>query len=208
MGNVEKGKRAHLSGKIGNMVFFSRNGKQLFRKHVVPHNPQTPAQSAHRAKFALASRVLKPLFAAIKQGHGQTSLHYGSLCGRVMREVITGESPNLRVNYSRLTIAEGALTPPHNVSFHFDSLTRQVRITWDSTLPSEEDVGSPTDQVTIVCFHEAASPAVRTHLAGKRFTGESRFQLPEGWDLTGLHCWIYFTSYNGVQHSQSIYVDR
>lgn len=208
MGYVEKGKRKHLSGKMGNMVFFSRNGKQLFRSYVVPRNPQTPAQIANRKKFTLASKIVSPLFDAMKRGHSHTKVLFGSLCGRVMREVITGESPNFRVNYSRLTIAEGALTPPRNVSFHFDSLTRQVRITWDSTLTLEEDVGSPADQVTIVCFHESASPAVRTHLAGKRSTGESRFQLPEEWDPTHLHCWIYFTSYNGVQHSQSIYVDR
>lgn len=40
-----------FSKKMGNLVFFERNGVLVVREHVVPRDPKTPAQRAVRAAF-------------------------------------------------------------------------------------------------------------------------------------------------------------
>jgi len=46
-------------GKIGNVVFFKRNGKQLARIKTVPANPKSPKQIAIRENLAGLSRIFK-----------------------------------------------------------------------------------------------------------------------------------------------------
>lgn len=50
-----------LSGKIGNVVVYERNGKQIVRSNPKQRDPKTPAQLAHRLKFSLANKGLSPL---------------------------------------------------------------------------------------------------------------------------------------------------
>lgn len=40
-----------LHGRIGNIVFYYRHGKQCVRTHVIPRNPDTEAQRAVRGLF-------------------------------------------------------------------------------------------------------------------------------------------------------------
>ncbi len=41
-----------LRKKIGNIVFYVRDGKQFARIHVIPKNPDTPAQRKRRITFS------------------------------------------------------------------------------------------------------------------------------------------------------------
>jgi hypothetical protein len=45
-----------ISGKIGNVVFYLRQGCQCVRAHVIPRNPDTEAQRFVRRSFAEAVR--------------------------------------------------------------------------------------------------------------------------------------------------------
>ncbi len=45
-----------ISGRIGNVVFYTRSGKQCVRTHVIPRNPDTEAQRAVRRSFGNAVR--------------------------------------------------------------------------------------------------------------------------------------------------------
>ena len=206
MGILKKRKGAVLSGKMGEIVFFWRRGKQLFRSRVVPHNPKTPAQTAHREKFGLASQIVSGLFDAMKHGHPDPAIGFGTLCGRVYHQAIIGEHPHLAVDYSKVQIAEGPLSPPRDVRLHWNRFTREVRITWNGALAADAEEGSPTDQASVVCQNNLFPRNVRTHLGGRRSTGETTFPLPVGWDHGLTHYWLYFTSHDGTQHSGSVYV--
>jgi hypothetical protein len=50
-----------ISGKIGNVVFYTRLGTQCVRAHVVPRNPDTQAQRAVRRSFGDAVRSWQSL---------------------------------------------------------------------------------------------------------------------------------------------------
>lgn len=206
MGIVDNKEEGVLSGKSGDKVFFWRNGKQLFRTYVKPVNPQTPRQTEHRMKFALASKAVSPLYGAMKRGHPDPGTNFYSLCGRVLREAITGEYPNFSIDYSKIQIAEGRLQKPPHVVPGYNSQTREVHFTWDNSLGADLGPGSPADKASIVCLHETAHAEVRTHIAGTRAAGEDTFPLPAGWEIENSHFWLYFTSHDGKENSGSVYV--
>ena len=206
MGIVDHRKGGILSGKSGDKVFFWRNGKQLFRTYVKPVNPQTPRQTEHRAKFAWASKVVSPLYGAMKRGHPDPGINFYSLCGRVLREAITGEYTNFSIDYSKIHIAEGRLQKPHPIIFRYETLAREVHFTWDNSLSGDPVFGSPTDKVSIVCFHETPKKEVRTFVSGTRNAGGVTFTLPDGWEIENTHFWLYLASHDGKEHSGSAYV--
>jgi hypothetical protein len=50
-----------ISGRIGNVVFYCRYGKQCVRVHVIPRNPDTEAQRIVRRAFGDAVRAWQSL---------------------------------------------------------------------------------------------------------------------------------------------------
>ena len=50
-----------VSGRLGDRVFYTRNGKIRSRRHVIPRNPRTRKQQAGRSRFAGAVRAWREL---------------------------------------------------------------------------------------------------------------------------------------------------
>ncbi|HOO70838.1 MAG TPA: hypothetical protein PK926_03675 [Spirochaetota bacterium] len=50
-----------ISGTIGRMVFYHRNGRVIARRWVMPPNPDTPAQRKNRSRFKEAMSAWKAL---------------------------------------------------------------------------------------------------------------------------------------------------
>ncbi|MBP7582581.1 MAG: hypothetical protein KBA61_01025 [Spirochaetes bacterium] len=50
-----------VSGRLGDSVFYTRNGKIRSRRHVIPSNPRTRKQQAGRSRFAGAVRAWRML---------------------------------------------------------------------------------------------------------------------------------------------------
>lgn len=62
MGNVKQGILGGISGKVGNVVGFRRNGKDLLRVRAASVNDaHTPKQVKQRKKVMLIMDFLKPL---------------------------------------------------------------------------------------------------------------------------------------------------
>ena len=57
---------------IGNLVFYTRDGKQFVRKKSeLIRNPRTPAQMLHRRKFGFLSSIAKEIIQALLLGNPQ-----------------------------------------------------------------------------------------------------------------------------------------
>lgn len=207
MGILEKKQGDRLSGRLGDVVYFWRNGKQLYRSYVEPVNPKTAAQKAQRTKLSVASTLVSHLYGAIKHGHRNTFITFGTICGRVMREAITGGSPHFAIDYSKIRIAEGPLQKPLHILASYDPETREMRFIWDSSLVDFPMRGRLSDRINIVSFLEKPQPEVKTHIVGSRGDREATFMLPEGWDPHNTHFWLYVSSLDGEEHSESEYVE-
>jgi hypothetical protein len=48
-------------GRIGDVVFYKRNGRFFSRRYVIPRNPKTPAQMRQRERFRRAHEAWKLL---------------------------------------------------------------------------------------------------------------------------------------------------
>lgn len=70
MGKSKPGLFTPVTGKVGGVVYYYRNGKQTQRLLVTPSNPKTTAQQATRLKMAFAGRLSRVVPAAALEGFG------------------------------------------------------------------------------------------------------------------------------------------
>jgi len=65
-----------VSGRLGDRVFYTRNGKIRSRRQVIPHNPRTRKQQAGRSRFADAVRAWRMLHAEARADWRRRAARY------------------------------------------------------------------------------------------------------------------------------------
>ncbi len=193
------------SGKIGDIVTFERNGTQVIREYVIPKDPKSPAQLAQRMKLELANKGLSPLKFIIRRGHIGNSKAYRSSISKTMKGCIIGTYPNLTLDYSKVKLAEGKLQLPENALIRFDNKTNTINLTWRSSLTFSDQPGRSDDKVNIFYLNEKLLDANQISNTPIRSDGKASFKLPDNWEIADTHFWIYLTSYDLLQNSNSLY---
>lgn len=205
MGNIDLSKMG-FSGKMGHIVAYVVNGKQRFRTFSEPRNPKTPKQTAHRSRFGFVSSKMSPLFKQIKIGHKDNNLNFGTVCGRVNREAVVGQSPNLSLDYSKIKIAEGKLQKPTYANVKVDGKTNIANVKWNTEIDPNSKYGSENDNVSIVCFNETVPLEIFRYNKIKRNSGSATIELPKHWNASETHFWLYVSSWDMRLNSDSVYI--
>lgn len=207
MGTIDLSKLTGLSGRIGPIVtYITKGGKQAFRVYVKPNNPRSPKQVAHRAKFALVNRALSPLNKVIKRGYRHDKNAYRTLISKAFREAVTGDYPHFSVDFSKIQIAVGKLQLPADIRLRFDRLSGMATFSWNPHLAWPSQPGSDNDRVHIVYFNTGNPLEVKTFSRGTRADGEASVELSGERQPDITHFWIYFTSHDLQDNSNSIYL--
>ncbi|WP_313381944.1 DUF6266 family protein [Proteiniphilum saccharofermentans] len=207
MGTIDFSKLFGISGKIGPLVaYVTKDGKQVFRSYTKPRNPKTPKQTEQRARFALVNKGLSPLHKIIKQGHPGDENVYRKLVGKACREAVVGTYPDLRLDYSQIQIAVGRLQLPADINLHFESLSHTATFSWNTQLVYPSQAGSDNDRMNIVCFDSAHPAEMKTFYQYTRATGKAVISLDGDWQPSTTHFWIFLTSYDMRDISNSVYI--
>jgi len=207
MGTIDFSKLFGISGKIGPVVaYVTKDGKQVFRSYTKPRNPKTPKQMEQRAKFALVNKGLSPLHKIIKQGHPGDENVYRKLVGKACREAVTGTYPDLRLDYSQIPLAVGRLQLPVDINLHIDTQSHTTTFSWNSQLVYPSQPGSDNDKMNIVCFDSDHSAEVKTFSRCTRAAGKAVISLDADWQPFRTHFWIYLTSHDMQDISNSVYI--
>lgn len=230
MGKIDLNKMG-LSGKIGPIIaYVTKSGKQVFKRYTVPKDPKTPKQIASRMRFGLANSAASPLNEAIKRGFINRHNAYRKTVSDVLKYAIMGEYPNYSVDYSKIKIAEGELQRLAGVAMTIEEVSATVTFSWDPQLIGSSNSGHSDDQVNIVCLNEEIQKAKSYVNRAKRSDGKAIIDLNKligintacnitnssdnnispynsvGNNTEALHFWLYFTSPDQKQNSDSVYV--
>lgn len=195
------------SGKIGPVIVYDRYGEEIVRKHVIPKDPQTEAQLAQRMKLSLANKGLAPLRDVIKVGYQGNSKAFNMLIKQTMKEFITGEYPDLSIDYSRIKIAEGKLRLPDNIAYEGDEETNCINISWSTDNTSMPKINKGSDRINLICLNRSSLATHKFYNIAQRKAGTAQISLPENRQIKDYHFWIYLTSHDWQDNSESWYLD-
>ncbi|MBF6597904.1 MAG: hypothetical protein ITF98_06720 [Fermentimonas sp.] len=204
------------SGKIGPVVVYTtKYGTEVLRKHVIPKDPKSPKQLAYRMKFTLVSSSISPFSKIIKDGYNQKRGAYRAVISNALREAIESEYPNFRFNYSKIQLTEGKLKLPSKIEASIQN--NSLIITWNPQTKGQPALNRSDDKVNIICLDESTNEVFVKYNAAKRGDGEVNIDIYNFLKRDGesqtinsekLHFWLYLSSKYGEDNSGSGYVDR
>src|SRR5690554_745405 len=112
MAIIKKGINGAFSGTVGNTVGSSWRQIDYIKSLPKPSTkPASPAQIAQRAKFALAVSFLRPIKPLLDLGFSDKTqgrqTGYNRALQAMMNNAISGEYPDLSVDFAEVVVARG-----------------------------------------------------------------------------------------------------
>lgn len=195
MGKIKNGLLGPVSGKVGNVVGSSWKGVDYLR--MLPasvSNPRTPAQLRQRAGFLLVVRFLRPLLDLIKVGYSTYARRmsaYNAATSYVLRHALSGEFPDLHLDYARVLLSRGNLRGLTEVQIQ-SAASLQLTLQWENNAFMGNAL--PYDKVAVVVYNPAKADAFYAMDAALRADATLTISLPAAYLGDQVHVWVLLTA--------------
>jgi hypothetical protein len=101
-----------IQGKLGDLVYYRRKGKNFVRKVSRRNNNPTQLQLEHQAKFVLMGKILQPLNDFLKityKIHNRNKTAYQKAFSENYHAALTGSYPSYSIDFRKLRLGNGTL---------------------------------------------------------------------------------------------------
>ena len=203
MGHIRKGILGGFSGKVGTVV--GASWKQTMYMRSLPKNindPKTLAQRRQRVKFALVIALLRPLTAVLRVGWKRYATHqtaFNAATAYTFANAITGTFPNLQIDYKKVMISRGNLTPIQPPTLKGSG--GKITIAWKDN--SGIGNAKPTDKLLLALINPVKNEVITRYDETERSEESFAIDLPH-WTGNRVHIYIGFASDDGKEVSDSI----
>jgi len=202
MGHIRKGILGGFSGKVGSVIGASWKRTMYMRSLPKKTNSQTLAQRTQRAKFALVINLLRPLTAVLRIGWKRYANHqsaYNAATAYTLANAITGEFPDIQIDYKKVMIARGSLTqiPAPTLKGSGGKIT----IAWKDN--SGIGNAKPTDKLLLALINPTKNEVITRYDETERAEEEFAIDLPH-WIGNRIHIYMAFAAEDGKDVSDSI----
>ena len=146
--------------------------------------------------------MLRPFYPVFKNNFGgNQGIRYA--INKAFKDAIVGEYPDYNIDLANLVFSEGVIDKAANTQ-----LTKtpegKVKIVWDPTVLLNSGAD---DQLYFVFYNENSNQALTITPETTRSNGSISVDIPAIWNGATIHCWMYFTSVDGIHYSNSQYVN-
>lgn len=194
----------NLTGKLGNMVGFVREGKNLLRVKSRRTAPPTEKELLNRYIFRLVQDWVTPLNPFVKLGFRNYSIKVsGANAAKslIYREALHKDGYNSSIDASLVKLSSGTVSLPETLQAQITG-EAEVEFSWD---PSVDLNGSPRDRIMMLAYHTERRLAEYELSGAKRNQGSDRLPLTHALPGT-YHLYAAFISENGEEQSESRYL--
>lgn len=196
MATMVNGLWGGISGRIGNVVGATRNGRCYLRS--IPagtknSKSESAQQAAQRSRFSVTLAFLKSLTDFVRIGFQAESEGMKSAFNAAMsynvRHAVKGASPEFEIDYPNVLVSSGMLGA---CSVMQGSIGGGVlSVVWDI---AENDASCGADQAMVVAYNQLKRSAVYDLHAGKRSGGSAQLVLPQQWQGDEVEVYLSFMS--------------
>lgn len=206
MGILRGGIAGLMTGRVGDMVFYVLNGKQVVRMVGKSAKAPTEKQLTARMQMAVVSGFLKHLVEYLNVGFGPDVIDDENAYNAAMRynrkHALSGVYPDIFLDYSKVLVSKGDL--PGAAGAVVELLSDGLHFTW--TNPAELPYPRGNDQVMLLAYFPSLNSAIYLLEAGSREEGVALLPVPS--DLLAEHMEVYmsFAAADRKSVSDSIYL--
>jgi hypothetical protein len=204
MAILRNGIAGHYSGKIGNLVFYIRNGKQVVRTIGRVTKPPTENQLRSRKELAVVIGFLKPITEFINIGFalkamGSTRIPHNMAVSYNRLNALQGVYPDTAINYEKALVTQGSMLEA--LSPTVEATAEGLSFTWQC--PADLPWPRETDRVMLLAYFPAWQKAVYLLSGASRSLGVEVLTIQPG--LLNEHIEVYISfiaeNRNGIANS-------
>ena len=166
---------------------------------------KTPKQLQQRAKFNKAMEFLTPIKDYIRVGYKTYAVKksaFNAAVSYVVKNAVSGSYPDIEINYQRVLVSRGDLTPPKDVAATISE--RCITITWTDN--SAEGSADATDLSMPLAYNVSKGQAVFEIAATTRSSQSVVLPLPSDWLGDTIQLYLGFISEDGMEVANSVYI--
>ncbi len=207
MGKITKGILGGFSGRVGTVVGSSIFGIDIMRSYQPNvQNPRSPGQLTQRNKFSIIVKYLRQFITIIKIGFALKAIKQSAFNACVsynVKNAITGTYPDQTIDHSKILIAQGPRAAAVNPQMDESSSSELVLTTEQNFVPADPEY----NDLAYGLFFNITKERFHTSLGTKkRLDWGITEAIDNGWEAGDVvHGWIFFTSPDGSQISDSAY---
>ncbi|HMI05743.1 MAG TPA: DUF6266 family protein [Pedobacter sp.] len=206
MGILSGGIAGLVTGRVGDMVFYVLNGKQVVRMVGKSVKPPTGKQLTARMQMTMVAGFLKHLVEYLNVGFGPDVVDDENAYNAAMRynrkNALSGVYPDVVLDYSKVLVSKGDL--PGAAGAVVELLDDGLHFVWSN--PSDIPYPRGNDQVMLLAYFPALASAIYLLEAASREEGSAFLPVPG--DLLAEHMEVYlsFVAADRKSVSDSIYL--
>ncbi|GEM_PF-1377869 len=186
-----------ISGRAGNVVYFTRGGVTYMKEYKKPHDPKRPMQLIQRAKVSAASAFLAGFRKILDTGYQGSETHktgYMEALNYTVKNAMQDVTPEgsvkpvFEVAPEKLVVARGLITAPQ-----IDVCQRigdEINLNWDPKISGL--INRHYDSLVLVMWQPGES-AYADFVVGRRDQGAGRAKVDSKFDGP-VHLWAFYVN--------------
>lgn len=158
-----------------------------------------------RSKFALKLDFLKLITAYVRTGYktyANKQTAFNAAMSYIAKNAIEGTAPDYVLDFSNVLVSRGSLSQPSEPNVNMDS--GKATISWTDN--SGQGDAQPTDAAMPLAFNADKGEAVFSTSAATCADQSSELNFPADWNGDTVELYIGFTSADGINVANSIYL--
>ena len=201
------GSEGRFIGKIGNVVYYMLNGQYVSRTIGLQPKRKSKAQLANQHAMSVTMDFVRVVNDFIKvslafEAKGTTKNAHNLATSYVKTEALTGEYPNMRIDYSKVILSHGDVPVPVEVGV--TKAEGGVRIKWETT--SDIHWTHENDSVMVLLYFPGKDRSIPMFNAGRRKDAELFIPLHKDYANEPMEVYMCFRSADGTAISDSVYL--
>ncbi|NQX38810.1 hypothetical protein SAMN05421820_101845 [Pedobacter steynii] len=199
MAKITGGIFGNISGKIGGLVFSTRNNQTEVRSLPKKYEgPVTEAALSTRAKLKLVAGFLRLFTFFIRIGYPkkpkQRMSAFNVAFSKNYRWIISGAYPNLEIDYPKVTLSKGNLDGLKGLMVH--QVDHQLfNLRWNSSVESYQSPAPDCcDRIYCILYDPIGKQVVEVAAGAMRSDNYFLFYLPENMVGKKIHLYLFLRS--------------
>lgn len=207
MSKLEDGIAGFVTGKIGSVTYYKRNGKYYMRRSIVTNTSKTKKQQSQRGRFGVAIKAFSPLSEAFRLGFASQSVGartgFNAGVGYNMRNALVQGEEGYSVDWSLVACSQGSLPM-------LEGVTLEGGV--ESGLVARWQLSAGADGRDEVCMAVYDHETRQCWLAGRgsalRESGVMTVRFPQSYRNHTLEVYLFAVSAKGDEASDTVYAGQ
>ena len=196
----------HQNGRIGNVVFYTLNGRNVSRMIGRYVDKPSPDQEANRNTMTVVMKFLQSMAEMVKLGFdveakGTVRNAFNLAVSHNKKHALTGQGEAHKINYKKVLLSRGVL--PSSEKTSITKVDGGVLIEWEISTGNKA-YGS--DMVMIALHYPGSNGTDVSLNAAKRGDGKVFIPVHKSLRDEPVETYMFFRSANGERVSDSIYL--